>query len=114
MRPAQPAGNEHARPDGDDREIEDGAAHRLTPRPCRRPLAGSPGNGHEKTTSVLTSRTVKVVVRFDEYSARCVARSARSQIAQRRYGIQPVRDWDADMRRQRAIRPPAASSAVIA
>ena len=82
--------------------------------PVSSPASRIAGSGHEKTTSVLTSRTVKVAVRFDEHSARCVARSPRSQIAQRRYGIQPVRDWDAEMRRQRGIRPPSASSAVSA
>jgi hypothetical protein len=80
------------------------------------------GRGHDAATGVLTSRTVKVMVRFDEHSARCVARSrdwaARSQISQHfpraTDGAQLVRDWDAEMRRQRAIRPPVASSAVIA
>src|SRR5215831_4906625 len=31
--------------------------------------------GHDEATGVLTSRTVKVMVCFDEHSARCVARS---------------------------------------
>jgi hypothetical protein len=70
-----PPWNEHAGPDRDDREIEDCAAQNVTPR-SRQGRAGSINRcGAAGAAGVLTSRTVKPLVRVDEHSARCVARS---------------------------------------
>src|SRR5215468_2644963 len=54
------------------------------PRAYVTPGRRIPGSGHDGPTGVLTSRTVKVMVRFDEHSARCVARSRSGWLLMRR------------------------------
>src|ERR1039457_4239769 len=75
VRLVYPPRNEDAGPDGDDREIEDGAAHGLPPRSCGGLARRKPRCVPVAATGMLTSRTVKPLVRLDEHSARCVARS---------------------------------------
>src|ERR1019366_5220605 len=75
VRLVYPPRNADAGPDGDDREIEDGAAHGLPPRSCGGLARRKPRCVPVAATGMLTSRTVKPLVRLDEHSARCVARS---------------------------------------
>src|SRR5580658_5588235 len=75
MRAPQPPGDQHERPDGNDGEIEDGAAHRAVLQVVSQ-YAGSRICSRQDTESgVATSRTVKGSEGVDEHSARCVARS---------------------------------------
>ena len=67
MRPVQPARDEHARPDGDDGEIKNGAAQRLYPKLMSAPRGRITVRGDVAAADELTSRTVKVAVRFDEH-----------------------------------------------